>query len=49
MNINTYVSMLAFLYTYDYALGFGTEIMINSGLWNWNFILDGLKNIMILP
>ena len=32
-----------FLYIDGYALGFKTEIMINSEFWTWQLILDGLK------
>ena len=42
LKINTYVSMLALLYIDCYVLGFKTKIMINSDLWTWNLILDGL-------
>ena len=42
LNINSYVSMLDFLYIDGYALSFETEIMINLDLWIWNLILDRL-------
>lgn len=33
--------MLDLLDIDGYALSFENEIMINSNLWTWNFILDG--------
>ena len=39
---NNYVFMLALLYTNGYASGIEIEIMIDSDLWTWNLILNGL-------